>query len=114
MLSFVLRMGRLHPTFSLKSVVVASSDKVAKLIAEQLRDSGVSVKRDRSARDLGIVVAPGRRRNTTLQVKGFRAASRDSWSALARCFWLSGDTRRLVSRLLWFPGFGLCVRLPLV
>ena len=54
---------------------VASSDKVAKWIAEQLRDSGVSLKRHRSARDLGIVFAPGRRRNTTLQVKRFRAAS---------------------------------------
>ena len=39
--------------------MVASSDNVAKWIAEQLRDSGVSVKRGRSARDLGIVLAPG-------------------------------------------------------
>ena len=73
--AFVRAMGRLHLTISAKSVVVASSDKVAKWIADQLRDSGVSVKRDRSARDLGIVFAPGRRRNTTLQVKRFRAAS---------------------------------------
>ena len=71
----VRAMGRLHLTISAKSVVVASSEKVAKWIAEQLRDSGVSLKRDRYARDLGIVFAPGRRRNTTLHVKRFRAAS---------------------------------------
>ena len=73
--AFVRAMGRLHLVISAKSVVVASADKVAKWIAEQLRDSGVSLKRGRSARDLGIMFAPGRRRNTTLQVKRFRAAS---------------------------------------
>ena len=42
--AFVRAMGRLHLTLSAKSVVVASSDQVAKWIAEQLRDGGFAVK----------------------------------------------------------------------
>ena len=38
--ALVRAMGRLHLTISAKSVVVASSDKVAKWIAEQLKDRG--------------------------------------------------------------------------
>ena len=53
--ALVRAMGRLRLAISAKSVAVASSDKVATWIAELLRGSGVSVKRDRSARDLGIV-----------------------------------------------------------
>ena len=66
-----VRASRL--VISPKSVVVASSPRLAQLVARALHNStGVSLTQQSGARDLGVMNNPTRRRNTSLQQQRLR------------------------------------------
>lgn len=67
-------VNRLHLKVSPKSVVVASSPRLAGLIRSELSDYGVTVGFAPHARDLGLCLNPTKRRSTSLQAPRLAAA----------------------------------------